>query len=271
MNKLPALLALVACGLLPAHAHAVEPLDTFSVRVSGYVTRFDTQVRADGETRRGSRVDLRRDLGLDGDDVIALAGVTWRPWERHEFGLSYYQDDRDATRRLERDIEFDGTVYHADATVRSDVDLDAYQAYYTWWLASHERWALGPRVGLVWYALDLGLTLEAETDGEPVGGAVRNEISGDLPAPSIGGSLRWTPGEDWRLSAELGYFSANVDEFDADILFGHLGIEWFPWTRVGITLDYTRSEIDVDAEKQRFSGNLDFVDSGVRLGVVYRF
>ncbi len=257
--------------LMPSAALAVEPLDTFSFRLSGYVSKFDTEIRADGETERGTPIDLERDLGLDNDNIIANLGLTWRPWENHEFGLSYYTQSSDKTRQTQRSFEFDGTLYEAQSTVRVDFDIDSYEAYYVWWAANNETWALGPRVGLLWYRMKLGLSLDIDSSGNQVGGAISNDVSADLPAPTIGGSWRWAFADDWRMSADAGYFSMNVNDVDGDVYFGRIGVEWFPWDRSGFLLDYTTSKISVDADKSDFSGNVDFNDSGLRLGYVYRF
>lgn len=257
--------------LVSMDCRAIEPLDTFSARIGGYITDFDTQVRADGETQAGTEVDLQRDFGLDERNTVAFAGVTWRPFDNHEFGLSYYQDDADATRRITRTIEFDGTQYEADSTVRASVDLSAYDLYYVWWAANNERWALGPRAGLVWYRMELGLSMEIDSGGNRIDGAISESVDADLPAPSIGGSWRWAPLEQWRFSADVGYFSADVNDIDADVTFGRIGVEWFPWESAGVSLDYTRRKIEADADRDDFAGNLEFIDSGLRLGFVYRF
>lgn len=267
--------ALLAAALLASaslECRAVEPLDTFSARIGGYVTNFDTKVRADGETDRGTEVDLSRDLGLDDSNTIALVAVTWRPWDRHEFGFAYYTDDADATRRITRTIEFDGTRYEANSILRAKVDLDSYEAYYVYWAADKENWALGPRVGLIWYKLALDVSLQVDSAGNRIDGAISESVDADLPAPTIGGSWRWAPGQgDWRFSADVGYFTADVNDIDASVTYGRIGTEWFPWERAGFSLDYTARKIDADANKTSFEGNLDFIDSGIRLGFVYRF
>lgn len=269
-------IALIATALLASaslECRAVEPLDTFSGRIGGYITEFDTELRADGETEQGTRVDLKRDLGLDESNTIAIVGLTWRPWEKHEFGFNYYRDDAEASRQTNRTFNFDGTTYETSSTIRSEFDLDAYEAYYVYWAISNENWALGPRAGLLWYSLSLSVSLEVDANGNPVGsGEVSDSVSADLPAPTIGGSWRWVPGgSDWRLSADVGYFSVDVNDIDADITFGRFGVEWFPWERTGVSLDYTLRRIEADANTSSFDGNLDFVDSGLRLGLVYRF
>ena len=271
MNTRTALPLATLLALASFQCPAVEPLDTFSFRIGGYITEFDTEVRADGESATGTRIDLQRDLGLDESNTVAIMGVTWRPFDNHEFGLSYYRDDADSSRTLNRTIVFEGTTYEAASTVRAEVDLDAYDLYYVWWAANNERWALGPRFGLVWYSMELGLSMEVDSGGNRIDGAISETVDADLPAPSIGGSWRWTPFDDWRLSADIGYFSADVDDVDADITFGRMGVEWFPWTQAGISLDYTVRRIKADAETDNFFGNLEFTDSGLRLGFIYRF
>ncbi len=259
----------MALTVLPAQA--VEPLDTFSVKIGGYASRFDTTLSIDGDGREGTDIELDRDLDLDQDSTIGLVGISWRPFEHHEFGLNYYQDDVSATKVLERDIVFDGVTYETSATVKAERNLDIYEVYYVWWAASHENWALGPRLGVVWYRLDLGIDLTADANGNAVGAGFDREADGDVPAPAIGGGWRWTPSDNWRISADLGYFSANINDVDASVTYARAGVEWFPWENWGFWADITANRIDGELKKDDFRGNLDFSEEGVRLGAIYRF
>ena len=269
VRRAATLLSLAALSALALPAQAVEPLDTFSVRIGGYTSSFDTEVRADGQTDRGTEVDLERDLDLDPDNLVGFVGFTWKPFENHEFGFSYYGNDTSKTHVIDREIEFDGDVYEIGATLDSDFDVDAYEASYVWWVANHENWALGPRFGLVWYSVDLKLSMERDASGNP--STVRGEVNTDLPAPTIGFAWRWVPAEDWRVGAEAGYLSAKVSDVDADIGFGRAGVEWFPWENWGFSADYVVSRIKAGSEQDDFDGDFNFVDRGFRLGAVYRF
>ncbi len=265
-----ATLALLLCGAA-TQAAAVEPLDTFNVRIGGYGNRFDTNLRADGTTGTGTDIDLHQDLGLDQDNTIAFVGMNWRPFDHHEFGLAYYNDDSSASRKLQRDIDFNGTLYQTNSTVRAKYKLDAYELNYVWWAASHERWALGPRVGLIWYKLKLGLDMELDASGNPASNAISGTADANLPSPSIGASWRWTPARDWRVSADVGYFKANINDVDGDVTYGRLGLEWYPWQRVGFLLDYTANRIDASVQQSELTGKVRLDDSGVRVGIAYRF
>ncbi|HEY0334429.1 MAG TPA: hypothetical protein VGC74_12085, partial [Stenotrophomonas sp.] len=211
------------------------------------------------------------DLGLEKSNAIAFVGLTWRPFERHEFGLSYYQDSADADRNTRRDFEFNGAYYAIDTRIRANFDLDAYELNYVYWAWQRENWTLGPRVGLLWYKLQLGLSVDVDANGNNTGVDADNEVDADLPAPTIGGAWRWSPLDQWRFGVEVGYFTMDFDDIDADVTFGRAGVEWFPWDNWGISLDYTVRRINADVEKSSLDGNLRFVDSGLRLGVTYRF
>lgn len=263
----------VALGMagLPAHAQDLTPLDHFSVRVGGYVSTWDTDFRANGTTQRGTEIDLNRDLGLDDNNTIGYIAVTWRPWEDHEFGFAYYTNDADSTRTIQRDITFQDQTYLATSTLATDVGIDAYEGTYNWWVVQHDSWALGPRLGLIWYKFDVSIALVRDVNGQAAVNSRRETVSADLPSPTIGGSWRWVPADQWRISADAGYFAADIENVDADVLFARAGVEWFPWEQAGFSLDYTLSNVDAESNADDFDGTVDFIDAGLRLGFVYRW
>ena len=99
-RRVATLLSLAALSSLALPAQAVEPLDTFSVRIGGYTSSFDTELRANGETTEGTEIDLDRDLDMDDGDVVGFVGFIVWAWELHEFGLSLYSKDSSKTRVL---------------------------------------------------------------------------------------------------------------------------------------------------------------------------
>lgn len=255
---------------IAAPAAAVEPVDSWNVWIAGYLTKFKTDVRADGENSTGSTVDLQRDLSLQPSDIVATIGGNWRPFEHHQFGLSYFRDHGKSTRQLQRTFEFEGQTYEANATVEARVGSDIVAFQYTWWPLLRENWALGPQFGLIWYRFKISLSMQLDVDGNDVSGTREGSVTADLPSPSLGFAWSWTPGEDWRISTEAGYFSINVDPVDARVLYGRAAVEWFPWENAGFRLDYTANDVEAKADRERFRGRLNFRDSGVRFGFIYR-
>ena len=265
-------LLLAVLASTPGLAMAVEPLDRLGFSAGTYVNRVDTTLRADGRvTGAGTSIDLKRDLGLDTGNQLAFARLTWRPFERHEFGLSYYGDSVSADHRLQHDIVFEDDLYQADATVHANLSLKSLEGYYTWWAMSSEDWALGPRLGLTVYRVDLGLKATLDVNGNPVGsGALEDRYRGDLPAPTLGLGWRWTPAQDWRISADAGWLSTEINGIDGTVTYARVGAEWHRWKHVGLLLEYNYTDISASTERNHFTGNLDMRDSGLRLGVVIR-
>lgn len=271
----PLVAAIVAAAALMPQTgmaqDALQPVDRASISLGFTLPDFDTTMRADGQTSTGSRVDLERDLGLESSNVVGSLGFTWRPWENHEFSLTYFNDDSDATRRISRDITFDDTTYTVNSTVRTEMDVDAYTLAYVWWAKHESNWAIGPRVGVVYYDIDLGLQLTVDSAGNAVSGGARASASPKLPVPVIGGSWRWVPAKNWRLKLDAGYFSTDLSDIDGSVSYLNGGVEWFPWQNWGLTLNYSHQSVDVNATRNAFSGDLDFVNSTATLGVIYRF
>lgn len=264
----------ISAALLPRVGlaqNSLPALDRASVQIGFTAPDFDTIVRADGSTTGGTQVHLTRDLGLENSNVVGSLSLSWRPFENHEFFLTYFNDDADATRRLDREVVFEDTVYEVDATVHSELDIDAYTFAYVWWAKNEENWALGPRLGMVYYDIGASIELTADANGDQVTGGVREEASPKVPAPVIGGSWRWVPADDWRLKLDAGYFSTSLSDIDGSVSYINAGAEWFPWKNWGLAFNYSYQDVDVESERDAFRGDLDFVNKTATLGVIYRF
>ena len=250
---------------------ALPVLDKASFSVGFVIPTFDTDLQANGVLDNGTNVDLERDLGLEQSGGVAFVRGTWRPFENHEFSLGYFSTDSDATRKLTKDIDFEGETYPVNSTVKASFGIDAIDFSYTWWGMRKEDWALGLRLGLVDYSIDTKLSLELDSAGNDVGGSLSGSVSPHLPAPTIGGSWRMRVSDQWRLKAEAGFFNADIDGVDGSVTYFNAGVEWFPWERWGLTANYMYQSIDVAVDKSNFNGNVDQNSGIVSLGLTYRF
>lgn len=264
-------IALAVSGfILPMAAQAAVPLlDKASFTLALAIP--DTTTKVSFESNAGNEpIDFDRDLGLKTDNVVASVGATWRPWDNHQFGLTYYNNSGAKTKTLADPIEWNGVLY--DGTVKAKTNLDSYDVSYIWWAKNEETWALGPRLGLTYMAFESSIDLVADTDGDPVTDSSFNrESNTDVPAPTIGAAWRWLPAENWRVHAEAGYMSATIGDFDGSAMIVSGGVEWFPWENWGFSLNGTRQSIDVNTDQLNFNGDLDLTLSNYNLGITYRF
>lgn len=263
---IPAALALL--GSLPVSAQ-VTPLDQVSVNVAAALP--DNSIDFDFDSNTSNRsVDFNDDLGLDTNSIIAQVGVTWRPWDNHQFGFTYFGNDASNTRTLDNPVEWNGVVY--DGTVKSEFDFAAYDVSYIWWALNQDRYALGPMFRLTYIAIDTKIDLTIDADGEPiVDDSFKQSGNTDIPAPTIGGAWRWVPADNWRLNVEAGYMQANINDFDGSAFVASGGLTWFPWENWGFSLNGIFIDFDVDTSNSNFSGSLNASQWNYNVGVTYRF
>lgn len=259
-----------AAFILPLSVQAAVPLlDRASFTLALAIPDSSTEVSFDSNAG-DVPIDFEKDLGLSTENVVASLGATWRPWDNHQFSLTYYRNDGENTKSLADPIEWDGVLY--DGTVKLKTSMDSYDVSYIWWAKNEDTWALGPRFGLSYLAFESSLDLLIDADGEPVtDSAFKRKGNTDVPAPTIGVAWRWLPAENWRIRADAGYITATVGDFDGSAMIVSGGVEWFPWENWGFSLNATRQSIDVNTDQIDFDGDLDLTQSNYNLGITYRF
>ena len=264
--------AAIVALLLPAEAiAAVELLDQFAIRVGGFATRFDTEIRRDDpDGGRGTDIDFDKELGLEDRQVIEFIGADWRPWKRHEFGLNFFREEYRGTRRLNRDIVFGEETFALDSTVRSELALQAFEFHYTYWPIARETWALGFRVGYMDFRLHTAIELLLGIDGEAPSMVAETEVTEYIPAPSFGVDLRAMATPRWRVSAHVGWFEAKFKNISPVVATARIGLEYLPWENLGLWADYGLHYLDADVHTSRFDGALRIYQGGLRLGVTWR-
>jgi hypothetical protein len=84
----------------------------------------------------------------------------------------------------------------------------------------------------------------------------------DAPLPVIGLRGMWRIGGNFYVDAQAQYFALSFDDFDGSIVNYRAAFIWQPSKYVGIGLGYDSFTIDVDVEKDRFTGSMDWTYEG---------
>lgn len=267
-----------ACLLLfgaTAGAADAPMLDGFAIDLGLFANNLDADVKLNGDSAGGSRVDLNRDLGLDSSRNLPFIAMTWRPFERHEFGFNYYQDDVSRARTLTREITIRDDAYEAGVELSSKLTYKSYGLGYRYWAWIGDAAALGVGVGMQFYDLDLKLRGSGTIVGPGGSGTVVADLethaSTNIPDPYIGAAWRYQM-VDWaRLVADAGVFKANVGDVDATLYNVRFGVEFYPWENFGIVTQYMYNRIDADVSKNDFDGNARFTFDGAQVLARLRF
>lgn len=254
----------------PAGAVETSPLDTFAFRVGGLVTRFDTTISSREDDGTTEHLDFDRELGLQDRKLIESLAISGRPAQRHEIGLDYFNESLSGTRRLARDVRFQGETFPLATTVHSDFTLEAFEFHYTYWPVLHEHWALGMRFGFVDYRVRTRLRMLLGEQGEPPDVRVEAILDDDIPAPTFGLDLRIAPTSRWRFSTNVGWFEAEFKTVSPVIITVRSGVEFFLRRDLGLWVDYGMSHLDAAVHSSSFDGGVEIYEGGLRVGVIWR-
>ena len=263
----PARAVAVVC-FLPAFAAAAgsvpDPLDRWSLAVGGFRAVSDTTVTVragiDPYTAEGS-FNFEDDLGLDSRQPVAhlRLDVLTTPGRKQALSLDYFGFDRENEVRIDRSIVYDGTTYEAFARVRGRLDYDFASAAYRWWMGEGATvWGVG--AGLAYYRVDTLLEGEASFDGDPVHTATRSSDAAVAPLLVLG--WRHALDDRWRLYADLSGVAKEGGALTGHIIDAGVGVEWFPWRRLGVAFEYGYTRIRLAREREYWDARLDLALQG---------
>ncbi|MEE4295299.1 MAG: hypothetical protein V2J20_01630 [Wenzhouxiangella sp.] len=226
-----------------------------------FLLDIDPIVRLDGETQTGTNVDWKRAFGL-GDASRFRLDATWRFGETHKLRANWFNDSRDRSANLDREVVWGDETFAVGAEVRGSLDFDIYQLGYEYAFQRNQNWELAGSVGL--HVTDVRVALSASAD---VGGSPQGEFRTDIgdvtaPLPVLGLAALWSlPGNLW-LNARAEYFYLAFGDYEGQIQNYRLAMTWQPRSWLGLGLGYDYSSLKVDVERSAFTGKLNWTYSG---------
>ena len=238
--------------------------DPFYIGLGTYIVNSDTEVSLNGEAGQGTRIDWDRTFG-GGDVTRFRLDGQWRFADRHKARFLWFSSSRDASRTFEEDIDWGDETFPVDARVRGEFSFDVYELAYEYAFLRRENYEVSGSFGLHYTELELTMSAKAESSG----GALTRDISesGNIgaPLPVIGLRGQWALPYNLWIDAGAQYFQISIDEYDGRLTDLRATISWQPKTWLGIGIGYNQFKVDVDVEKDRFDGSLDWTYKGPML------
>jgi hypothetical protein len=267
MNKTPSTritaLRYLGCALLPIFLIAAPTLanaettgtEKASLSLSVFLTHRDSSTRLDASAGDpGTDVDLENDLGLNRSDSVFRVDAFYKFNEAHRIDVSWFDLSRSSSKQIERDIEWNGTLYPIDTAVNSQFDLDIYKVAYTWSFWRKDRNYLGATGGL--YIADTGTSLSADSIG------AREVTSATAPLPVIGLRGQYFFTQKWSVRASGEFFLYQSGDWDGDLADLYLGVDYEFSDRIAVGIGFNSVTFDLGVSKQNFTGQLDWGYSG---------
>lgn len=231
------------------------------VSLGTFLNNSEMKIRVDGESETGSIVDWDNTFGDEDVTRFRLDGL-WRINERHHLRLMYTDYSRTRIETIEEEIEWQDDVFPVDAVVTGKQSFEIIEAAYEYAFMRAEDYELAGSIGLHYTTFEASLRADVDLPGGGGTAEIGGPASVDAPLPVIGLHGMWRFGGNFYLDAHAQFFALSIDDFDGSIVNYRAAFIWQPRKYLGIGVGYDSFTIDVDVEKPRFTGSMDWTYAG---------
>jgi hypothetical protein len=268
---------LVAGAILATCAGQAMAEDTelsqqpFQISLGTFTNESDITIRADGETGQGTEFDWGNTLG-DVDGTTFRLDSYWRINDRHHIRFMYTENSNRRHKNLDREIEWQGETIPVDAEANSKFGFYVVEVAYEYDFSKREDRELVLSAGLHYTSFQAELSGTFSTPGGGGGTTtVGSEASVGAPLPVIGARGMWNLGGNWWLDAQAQFFAIAIDNIDGNIINYRAAFIWQPKQWFGVGAGYDSFGINVDVDKKRMKGSLDWTYSGPQVFFNFAF
>ncbi len=246
----------------PAAAQALN--DKYWIEISAYFPKANTTVNVSRPGLPGTEIDMESDLDMDENETLPALYAGARLGERWVIAGEYYGLDRQGSRTIERDIDFDGATFPIGVEVSSKMQSDIYRLTVGYAFIRTDRAELGAAIGLHATNFELSLQGDAEVD---IGILRRQnqERTFLAPMPTVGvfGTYEVTP--RLILTGRADYLSLDIGDYDGSILNAQAAIAYKVTDMIEVGAAYRYVDYGLDVDKGRYTASVDYDFSGPAL------
>ncbi len=267
--------SIMTCVLMAtAQAEERDPLDArFLVDVGWFFMSTDMRVRVDGDTQEttGDDVDFDDTFGI-GDFDRFRADVLWRMSDRHLLRFMYFENNRDASRTIERDITFQDETFPLGATVNARSNVTVVQLGYEYAFLQRDTYEIAGGIGIHYVDLGLGLDATITAQGSTASRSLDQNATTEAPLPVLGLRGTWNLPHNFYITGQVQYFYLEFDPYSGSLLDLKFSAVWQMSEHVGIGLAYNdfAFRFDID-DRGSFDGRLRWDYGGAIAFVTFMF
>jgi hypothetical protein len=241
---------------------APDPLtDSLHVALGTFIISSQPEVRLNGDTLQGDRVDFERQLG-GGDATRIRLDADWRFGDsrRHKIRAIAFAMSRERTHTIDEEITWGDDVYPIDAELKAKFEASVIELAYEYAFLKRDNYEVAASIGLHYTALDAELSAERTSTGQAIG--ISNDASVDAPLPVIGLRGIWRLPQNFYIDTQGQFFALSIDEYDGNLQDYRVMLSWQPRSWFGLGVGYNYFKVDVNVARNRFDGSLDWTYDG---------
>ncbi len=236
--------------------------ETLTVNLGGIVNQFDTTFRLDGQTRRGSDINLEGN-GLNNNLSSFEVGATWRLLPRHRIDAQYFSAKRSGDRQYGTEITIGDEVFPIGATVSAEAKSEFLLADYRYSFMKTDQIELAGLLGF--YGGHFKFNVNATGNETPTPRTANRNVSTTVPLPLIGATVDWYINPRWKIAGAIEGIAADIGDVDGSAFVAVASTEYTLVRNFGVGLRYMYSDMRADVSKSDFNGNITWKMNSVSL------
>ncbi len=213
----------------------------------------------------GTSVDFEKDLGFDKRVNTFLGNFQWRINRRWRFDFSYYQLNRNASKQIQKTINFGDSTYNFNANVNSYFNNNIYRVSWGYAILSKPKYEVGLLLGFHTMQTDLGIGINSTA-----GNVNKNEsITFTAPLPDLGIWGGFAIGKRIAFNGEISYLSISAGEFKGSILSYNATAMLRLTKHIDFSLGYSGFDFTLDATFDKQITHIGWGYKGPSIALAY--
>ena len=254
---------------MPIAALADQPNDLhpllvngFSLDVGVFYPDRNLNLRVNGTTAPiNDPIDFDEAFKLKNASEVFAAELAWK-FSENWSALAQFFKSSDTTRvTLGKDIEWRDFVFGADTGAAAGADFSLIRLFVGRHLDTGRNYDVGIGGGI--HLLDLGAFIEGTIVVNGSTTTKRAATHASAPLPNIGAWYKYSISPRWALKARLDWLSADVGEYEGQMINASIGFNYKIFEHVGLGLNYNYFELDVTVNKSDWRGNVQTTYDGL--------
>lgn len=236
---------------------------SFTIGLGGVVNRFDTSLRLDGSTQRGTDFQLE-DNGLDHNDSSFEASFSWRFLPKHRLDVLYFESKRSGARTYSNEISIGDSTFPIGATVAINSKNSFVAIDYRYSFVQAPDYEIAVLLGT--YGGQFKFDVDAVGNAGNASNTYHKSVSTTLPLPLIGLTFDAYPTKQWKWSVHAEGVKAKIGDVDGRALRAGGSVEYLFTRAWGMGVRYQYVDLKADVTKDNdFNGTAKWRDNSVSL------
>jgi hypothetical protein len=259
---------------LPARADFDE---LYKLEMGRVVVDFDSKIRINSrDDSIYKEIDFEDTAGLDSQLRTGVVKGSWRMADRHRLSLLYSPIKRTSEFTTGNDIEIDGNIIRAGASLGTSVKTHVFDIEYLYSYYKRPNLELAVSAGIYW----MNSVTEFTTSGQVIiEGSEQEEFRSDyqanqrliapLPLLGLGASYAITP--QWITHANARYLDVTISDIEGRILSFNFKTEYYFTDHVALGAAYKAFDLSVRHNGVVFYNSLSYEYSGLQAYLALKY